>query len=170
VLLLALCLCMCPVAAIGAANPQKTITQAPTATDAPTQIAHVATTQPTHQTVKPTPTLKPTDTPVPTDTPLPTPTSVPTAIPTQAPTQAPTQPPAQTGVNGNPWGYDFTPGNLIYFPNADFCGTYFSCVSTFWTDTNGYVVECGNGEYSHSGGIRGACSRDGKVAAILYSH
>jgi hypothetical protein len=32
------------------------------------------------------------------------------------------------------------------------------------------VVECANGLYSHSGGVRGACSRDGGVARILYSH
>ena len=37
-------------------------------------------------------------------------------------------------------------------------------------EQNGYVVECANGEYSHSGGVSGACSRDGGVAAILYSH
>jgi hypothetical protein len=89
--------------------------------------------------------------------------------PTQSP-PTPTPIPVYVGVNGNPWGYDFTPGSLIYSPPADFCGKYFSCVSSFWTSTNGYVVECANQLYSHSGGVRGACSRDGGVAAILYQH
>lgn len=74
------------------------------------------------------------------------------------------------GVNGNPWGYDFTIGNLIYQPPSTFCDQYFSCVSSFWTSTNGYVAECNNGLYTHSGGVRGACSKDGGVERILYSH
>jgi hypothetical protein len=99
---------------------------------------------------------------------LPAPTPVPTAVPTDAP--APTTPPVTLGVNGNPWGYDFTMGNLIYSPPADFCEQYFSCVSTFWKDTNGYVAQCVNGVFTHSGGVRGACSRDDGVGQILYSH
>src|SRR5205823_3014390 len=47
---------------------------------------------------------------------------------------------------------------------------YFSCVSTFWTATRGYVAECANGEYTHSAGVSGACSRDGGVSRTLYSH
>jgi hypothetical protein len=77
--------------------------------------------------------------------------------------------PPSPGVNGNPWGYNFTPGKLIYSPAAAFC-TYFSCVSSFWTSTNGYVAECYNGAYTHSAGVRGACSRDGGVERPLYSH
>lgn len=182
VLLLALILCMCPVAAIGAANPQKNVTQAPTATDMPTQIVSVATTQPTRQTAKPTaiPTVNLTDTPEPTATSVPTevPTSVPTAIPTTMPTQAPvaTQPPAPTatpvptGLYGNPWGYNLTaPGNEIYNPPATICN-YFPCIKSFWTSTNGYVDECMDGMYSHSGGVTGACSRHGGEAQPLYSH
>lgn len=113
-----------------------------------------------------------TDTPTTASIPTPTPTAKPRPTPTptqivQQPTPTPTQ--GHTGVNGNPWGYDFNPGNLIYSPNSGFCG-YFQCVSTFWTDTNGYVAECGNGSYTHSGGVRGACSRDGGVSRTLYSH
>lgn len=139
----------------------RTATATPTATPslaqtqstaAPTQQATIPPARPTSPPAKPTPI--PTAKPVPTQAPVPT------------PKPQPTQP---TGVNGNPWGYDFTPGNLIYSPNPAFCD-YFPCVSTFWSATNGYVVECGNGEYSHSGGVRGACSRDGSVARILYSH
>jgi hypothetical protein len=134
-------------------------------TGAPSVAQHTvtATVVPTHQS---TPSHRQ-PTVAPTPKPRPTPTPVPTPAPTQPP--APTQAPASTGVNGNPWGYDFNSGNLIYDPNPDFCD-YFSCVSTFWKDTNGYVVECVNGEYSHSGGVSGSCSRDGGVAATLYSH
>ena len=149
------------------------VAQVPTA--APTHVASVAKSQPTHQTAKPTAIVKPTNTPVPTTVPTQVPTSVPTAIPTAVPTQAPvattapTQPPAQTGVNGNPWGYNFVPGNTIYAPASAFC-SYFTCVSTFWKDTSGYVVECVNGRYSHSGGVSGACSRDGGEGQTLYSY
>jgi hypothetical protein len=137
---------------------------------------------PTHQPVakptrKPKPKLTPTPTPkpspTPTSTPMPTMTPTPTPIPTQPPVQQPVQqqPPITTGVGGNPWGYDFNPGSLIYNPNSEFCnGVYFSCVTTFWTSTNGYVVECGSGKYSHSGGVKGACSKNGSVQATLYQH
>src|SRR6266581_3141584 len=106
-------------------------------------------------------------------TPTDTPTTVvtinqvtPTVKPTIAP--KPTQPACQA-INNNPWCYSFTSGNLIYSPNADFC-SYFACVSTFWTATSGYVAECANGDYTHSGSVRGACSHDGGVMRPLYSH
>jgi hypothetical protein len=73
------------------------------------------------------------------------------------------------GVNGNPWGYDFAPGNRIYNPPATFCN-YFACVSSFWTSANGYVAECYSGKYTHSDGVSGACSRNGGVLRPLYSH
>jgi len=95
---------------------------------------------------------------------------VPTPVP-PSPTPAPIPTTPITGVNGNPWGYDFdSSGNLIFSPPGDFCGQYFSCVSSFWTSANGYVAECANGVYTHSGGVRGACSRDGGVLQALYSH
>lgn len=147
-------------------------TTATTTTSAPTQqVVHTAPTQTPTPIPSPTPTTMPSPTPSPTPTPTPTPTPVP-APPVQQPAQ---QQPAQqapapaTGVNNNPWGYDFNPGSYIYNPNSGFC-SYFSCVTTFWKSTNGYVVECGNNEYSHSGGVSGACSRDGGVQAILYQH
>ena len=111
-------------------------------------------------------------------TPSPTPGQVPTAVPTATPTPVPqpTQPPAPqsspiyTGVNGNPWGYDFTPGNFISSPPADFCTAgYFSCIKSFWKG-QGYVDECVDGMYSLSGGIRGACSQHGGESQPLYSH
>ena len=156
-LLLPLSLCICisvataPTSNRVASNPTHTVAQASTAK--PTQVPTSTPTQ--------VPTSVPTQAPTPTPKPIP-----PTPVPTQRP--APTQPPA-TGVNGNPWGYNFTPGNLIYQPAADFCG-YFTCVSTFWTKTNGYVAACNNGDYTHSGGVSGACSRDGGIKQALYSH
>ena len=178
VLILALCTC----STIASANMPHASTLATTGavvtqTQASTQqvnvVATAIPTQPPTPTSQPTqaPTPLPTATPVPTQPPTPTPVPTVYVQPTQAPapTPVPTQP--STGVNGNPWGYDYTPGNLIYSPFAAFCSAgYFTCVSTFWVDTNGYVVECVNGEYSHSGGVRGACSRDGGIQAILYSH
>jgi hypothetical protein len=111
-----------------------------------------------------TPTALPTKAPKPAATPLPTPQ------PTSAPQQPPTRSPVQTGVNGNPWGYNFTPpGNDIYSPPATFCD-YFTCIASFWKNTNGYVDECVDGTYSHSGGVRGACSHHSGELRPLYSH
>lgn len=162
--ILAFCVMCSGIANAATPSPQSTTQVAANPTVQPSPVHHVilATVQATA-----------------TPTPKPTPTATPTPETTQAPVQQPAQQPATqsqpqqsapvTGVNNNPWGYDFNPGSLIYNPNSGFCG-YFSCVSTFWTATSGYVVECGNGEYSHSGGVRGACSRDGGVEATLYQH
>ncbi|HST88105.1 MAG TPA: hypothetical protein VLJ14_06980 [Ktedonobacterales bacterium] len=79
-----------------------------------------------------------------------------------------------TGVNGNPWGYDFNQGNVIYSPPAAFCD-HFTCIgsppshSSFWSGS-GYVVECNDTHYSKSGGVQGACSQHQGVMRILYSH
>jgi hypothetical protein len=64
--------------------------------------------------------------------------------------------PRATGVNGNPWGYNFSCCRRMYSPPARFC-SYFRCIPYFWNG-RGYVVECRDGRYSKSGGIRGACS------------
>ncbi len=115
-----------------------------------------------------TPTAKPTHSATHTATLTPTRQAQPTRQPTHTPAPTP-QPTHCAAVNNNPWCYDFNPGSLIYNPPDTFCD-YFACVSTFWTATSGYVVECVNGEYSHSGGVHGACSRDGGVMRPLYSH
>ena len=89
-----------------------------------------------------------------------------------APAAAPAAPPpADTcGAPSNPWGYNFCGrGSLISSPPANFCGYFSPCVSTFWTATKGYVVQCGSGKWSHSGGVSGACSSNGGVARSLYS-
>jgi hypothetical protein len=104
-----------------------------------------------------------------TATPKPKPTAIPTPRPTNPPAQpTPTSAPAHTGVNGNPWGYDFNQGNYIYNPPADFC-SYFACITTFWKG-HGYVDQCVDGDYSKSGGLSGACSHHGGEAQPLYSH
>lgn len=107
--------------------------------------------------------------PTATEVPSPTATSIP-PTPTPAPTDTPVPPaPANTGVDGNPWGYNFTPGNLIYSPPSNFCD-YFACIKSFWSSTSGYVEECQDGDFSHSGGRSGSCSYHGGDMRPLYSH
>lgn len=84
------------------------------------------------------------------------------------PKPSPTPKPA-TGANGNPWGYDFSPGALIYDPPSSLC-SYFSCIPSFWQSTNGYVVQCADGMLSHSGGRTGACSSHSGPRRPLYRH
>jgi hypothetical protein len=141
------------------------------ATPAPTPTMQATATPTPGPQPSPTPqqAVQPTQAPIvqPTQAPIvqPTPTTPPVVsqTPTQPLTPQPTQPPAVT-YNTDPNG-----GQRVYNPPVNFCTTH-ACVSTFWTDKSGYVVECGNGKYSHSGGVSGACSRDGKVAATLYQH
>lgn len=105
---------------------------------------------------------------VPTATPLPVPTTKPTARPTARPAPRPTPQPTCQGVNGNPWCYDFSPGNVISHPPAAFC-QYFSCISSFWSG-QGYVMECQDTLYSKSGGRSGSCSHHSGNWRPLYSH
>lgn len=137
----------------------------------------------TPQTVTASPGATPTDTP--TDTATPTPTAAPTPVPTPeptapppsslqpipvstvAPTPRPTPPPPTPapqnlcGAPSNPWSYNFCGGSgRITSPPASFCN-YFNCIPSFWQQTNGYVEECNDGTYSHSGGVKGSCSSHG---------
>lgn len=73
-----------------------------------------------------------------------------------------------TGVNNNPWGYNFIKGKLITRPPSRFC-SYFRCIASFWNG-KGYVVECKDSMYSLSGGRSGACSSHKGVWRTLYSH
>ena len=99
--------------------------------------------------------------------PTPTPTPVPTVAPV-VPDPAPAPPAANTcGAPSNPWGYTFCGGNYINTPSANFCG-YFSCIASFWKSTNGYVVQCVDGMFSHSGGRQGSCSTHGGNKQPLY--
>jgi len=66
----------------------------------------------------------------------------------------------------NPWGYNFDCCTLITNPPAGFC-SYFPCIASFSSGT-GYVVECGDGMYSLSGGKSGVCSTHGGFLRNLY--
>ena len=136
----------------------------------PTIVAPTATSTPSSTpTPTPTATLAPTPTPVQQNQPTPPPVQQP------APTQPPpsTQPPAPTcngaTINGACYNTDPNGGTLVYSPPSTFCN-YFTCVSSFWTATSGYVAECANAKYTHSGGVSGACSKDGGVIAAVYQH
>lgn len=131
---------------------------------------------PTTQAVQTTPTLPATRValvrPTPKPTLIPTHAPQPTSIPTQPPAPKPTPTPSCQATNGNPWCYNFVPGNLIYRPPSNFCA-YFNCISSFWGSDdpdNGYVVECLDSTFSQSGGESGACSSHGGVMRALYAH
>jgi hypothetical protein len=87
------------------------------------------------------------------------PTAEPTPKHTPRPKPKPTPKAEKThpGIFGNPWGYDFRPGKMISNPPANFCD-YFDCVSTFWANTNGSVVQCRDGTFTQSGGRQEGCS------------
>jgi hypothetical protein len=72
------------------------------------------------------------------------------------------------GAPANPWGYNFCGrGSVISRPPTAFCD-YFDCIDSFWEHTNGYVMRCDDGTYSHSGGVRGSCSsHDGNDRPLL---
>ncbi len=172
-LLLIMSVCTCALASGGAMT---TTPSSPTAANNPSTSQATATSSTTTPTKQAPPTLSAaTPSPVPAQVPTPRPTATPVpAVPQSTPTRAPTQPPAPTqqptGVNGNPWGYNFTPGTLITNPPADFCsGQYFSCIPSF-ANGIGYVVECMDTLYSKSGGRSGSCSKHGGNKAILYAH
>ena len=136
-----------------------TATADPVARTAPTPTARPVVVPPAPtSTPRPAPTATPRPRPAPTSTPKPRPTPTPRPLPTPCP-----------GVNCNPWGYNFTPGALIYSPPATFC-QYFACIPSFWNFTNGYVIECRDGLFSHSGGRRGSCSFHHGDWRPLYAH
>jgi hypothetical protein len=85
-------------------------------------------------------------------------------LPTESSPLAPTP---SCGVNGNPWGYNFSCCKLFTSPTSNFC-SYFACTPNFQTG-NGYVVECLDAKYSKSGGAQGACSNNGGVWRPLYA-
>ncbi|HEV3231040.1 MAG TPA: hypothetical protein VG245_02170 [Candidatus Dormibacteraeota bacterium] len=97
----------------------------------------------------------------------------PTPPPPPAPAPpAPPAPPAAACHNdapANPYGYDFCSGSTISAPPADICN-YLSCIPNFWKSTNGYVEQCVDGMFSHSGGRSGSCSSHGGNQRPLYAH
>ena len=110
---------------------------------------------------------------------LPAPTPPATAPPPAAPTPLPTRacappPPPPTakvdlcGAPPNPWNYNFCGGALIASPPSNFCN-FFNCIQAFWQSATGYVVQCGDGMYSHAGGRSGACASHGGARRPLFS-
>jgi hypothetical protein len=106
---------------------------------------------------------------VPTATATPAPMSVLTHGPTPGLRSTPTPAAHCVAVNHNPWCDNFQHGHLLYSPPTAFC-TYFKCVSGFWQNTRGYVDECKDGTYSHSGGRSGDCAHHKGPWRSLYSH
>src|SRR5450631_1065745 len=76
------------------------------------------------------------------------------------PPPPPPPPPTLCGAPPNPWNYNFCGGGTISSPPTNFC-SYFNCIPSFWQFTNGYVEECVDTMYSHSGGVSGSCSSHG---------
>jgi|SRR5581483_1477776 len=156
----------------------------PTAAVTTAQMAQVSTPMPTPTQVVPTPTPQPTPTPIPQPTPKPTPVRMviptptpkpqptPTPMPKPTPTPIPTPTVVNTGVNGNPFGYDFnaTGGQLIFSPPANFCTVgSFQCIKNF-NNGAGYVVECNDGKFAKTGGQANSCMGHGGDKQPLYSH
>ncbi len=52
-----------------------------------------------------------------------------------------------------------TPGSSSHATDGRFCSTH-QCIENF-PNGNGYIVQCADGEWSHSGGLSGACSDHG---------
>ena len=123
--------------------------------------------------ISPSTAPSPSPSPPPTHLPTPPPSPKPTAVASKKPPPPPATPPPVVNLCGapsNPWGYNFCGrGGLIHNPPTNFCSYFSPCVSTFWTATSGYVVQCVSGKWSHSGGVSGACSSNGGVARPLYS-
>jgi hypothetical protein len=156
------------------ATPSSTPTPIPTATPTSLDTA-TSTPQPSPTRLSDTP--SPTSTPVPpsatptppTDTPVaptstrPPPTNTPQPPPVVAATATPTTVPQ--GLNGNPWGYNFTCCTLITAPPSDFC-SYFACIASFWNG-RGHVEQCRDSMFKnraasadrvrHTAATRGRC-------------
>ena len=140
-----------------AANSTLT-TKSPSSTPAPSRPEQIA--APSAPLVE-TPSSSAAAQPVQTTPPAPTPPP-PAAQPVQTtPPAPPARPVAATcGAPANPDGYNFCGrGGLIYTFPSDFC-SYFDCIANYPNGT-GYIDECSDQTYSHSGGRPGACSHHG---------
>jgi hypothetical protein len=122
-----------------------------TATAAPPATTKsVATKKAAPPTTRP-PTVVPTTTRPPSPKPAPKPVALPTC-----------------GAAANPWGYNFCGrGSVIADPPGSFCD-FFDCIPSFWESTNGYVMQCDDLMFSHSGGRSGSCSHHGGNNRALY--
>lgn len=139
-------------------------TQDGTQTGAPRALPTIEspTPEPTLESESPSPSPSPSPKPSPSIKPSPSPS------PTKKAYVAPKPKPKATGVFGNPWGYDFRAGKLIYNAPSAFC-SYFDCINNFWNGV-GYVVQCEDLMFSKSGGRQGVCSHHGGYYRTLYAH
>lgn len=69
--------------------------------------------------------------------------------------------PHMCGFPLNPWCFSVTGGGSVIYSPPDYLCDYLNCISSFWSSTNGYVIQCADGEFSHSGGVQGSCSQQG---------
>ena len=140
-----------------ASNPNTGVGTGPSVSPSPSSLA---------QAISPSPATQPSAAATPSPSPKPSPTPSPTPSPSPAPPSQTSPPPVAfnfCGAPSNPWDYNFCSTNIgkyIYNPGTDIC-SYFNCIASFWQSTNGYVDECNDGTYSHSGGRSGACSHHG---------
>jgi len=104
----------------------------------------------------------------PTETLIPAPPTA-TSVPAPPPTATLIPAPQYPAVGGNPYGYTLVnTGKLIYSPPSDICN-YITCIPSFWQSTKGYVDQCSDGMFSHSGGRQGACSHHGGEQRPLFA-
>ena len=69
------------------------------------------------------------------------------------------QVPAPTSTSGSGEG----PGSHSHADDPGFCANH-QCIANF-SNGHGYIVQCADGEWSHSGGVSGACSEHGGESA-----
>lgn len=79
------------------------------------------------------------------------------------PSQPRQQPPPSTPPPSNSSPPVEGPGSYSHSSDSQFCVTHV-CIPNF-PNGRGYIVQCADGEWSHSGGIQGACSDHGGEAA-----
>jgi hypothetical protein len=60
------------------------------------------------------------------------------------------------------------PGSYSHATDSQFCSSH-ACIPNF-PNGNGYIIQCVDGEWSHSGGLSGACSDHGGEADSLAVH
>lgn len=86
-------------------------------------------------------------------TPTPCSTGQPPSLPTTStsPDTAPRTSTGATSIEG--------PGSASHSTDTEFCTTH-TCITNF-PNGNGYIVQCADGAWSHSGGLSGACSYHG---------
>jgi hypothetical protein len=157
---------LAPSASSASATPSSSPTPIPTATSVDTATS-TPQPSPTSTPVPPSATPQP-----PTASPVP-PTATRRPPPTNTSQPPPVVPPTATattvpqGLNGNPWGYNWSCCNLITAPAAEFC-KYFACIASFWAG-RGHVEQCRDATFSKSGGISGSCSSHGGDSRPLYA-